>query len=53
MMIISLSLNPCMDKSLSIDKIDLDQPNRVTLSRKDVGGKGVNVARVVNTLGAR
>lgn len=53
MMIISLSLNPCMDKSLSIDKIDLDQPNRVTLSRKDVGGKGVNVARVVNTLGGK
>lgn len=51
-MIISLSLNPCMDKSLSIGKMDLDNPNRVTLERTDVGGKGVNVARVAHTLGA-
>ena len=50
-MIISLSLNPCMDKSLSIGKMDLDNPNRVMLERTDVGGKGVNVARVIHALG--
>lgn len=50
-MIFSLSLNPCVDKSLSIGKMDLDNPNRVTLCRKDVGGKGVNVARVAAALG--
>lgn len=51
-MIISLSLNPCIDKSLQIARLDLDNPNRVTLNRTDVGGKGVNVARVACTLGA-
>lgn len=50
-MIISLSLNPCIDKSLQIKRLDLDNPNRVTLNRTDVGGKGVNVARVAHTLG--
>lgn len=46
-----LSLNPCMDKTLSLPQMDLDNPNRVLLERTDVGGKGVNVARVVSTLG--
>ena len=45
-----LSLNPCMDKTLSLPQMDLDNPNRVLLERTDVGGKGVNVARVVNAL---
>lgn len=46
-----LSLNPCTDKTLSLPKMDLDNPNRVMLERTDVGGKGVNVARVVRALG--
>ena len=49
-MIYILSLNPCMDKTLSLPKMDLDNPNRVLLERTDVGGKGVNVARVIRTL---
>lgn len=50
-MIYALSLNPCVDKTLSIPYMDLDNPNRVTLERTDVGGKGVNVARVIHALG--
>ena len=49
-MIYILSLNPCTDKTLSLPKMDLDNPNRVLLERTDVGGKGVNVARVVSAL---
>ncbi len=49
-MIYILSLNPCMDKTLSLPIMDLDNPNRVLLERTDVGGKGVNVARVIRTL---
>ncbi len=50
-MIYALSLNPCLDKSLSLEQFDVHNPNRVTLHRRDVGGKGVNVARVIYTLG--
>lgn len=50
-MIYILSLNPCVDKTLSLPKMDLDNPNRVLLERTDVGGKGVNVARVIHALG--
>lgn len=49
-MIYALSLNPCMDKTLSLPRLDLNNPNRVLLERTDVGGKGVNVARVAHTL---
>lgn len=50
-MIYSLCLNPCLDKTLSIPEMDLSQPNRVSLEREDVGGKGVNVAKVISALG--
>lgn len=46
-MITVLSLNPCLDKTLRLDRFSLDAPNRVELERVDLGGKGVNVARVL------
>ena len=50
-MILSVCLNPCLDKTYSLPAFALDAPNRVTPERTDLGGKGVNVARVVCTLG--
>ena len=50
-MLYALSLNPCLDKTASIDRFDADVPNRVRVERLDVGGKGVNVARAANALG--
>ena len=50
-MLYALSLNPCLDKTASIDRFDPDAPNRVRVERLDVGGKGVNVARAANALG--
>ncbi len=50
-MLYALSLNPCLDKTASIDRFDPDAPNRVLVERLDVGGKGVNVARAANALG--
>jgi len=46
-MIAVLSLNPCLDKTLSLGRFDISAPNRVDLERVDLGGKGVNVARVL------
>lgn len=49
-MIVCVSLNPCLDKSAFVDRFSFDMPNRITLERLDVAGKGVNVARVLHTL---
>lgn len=51
-MIYALSLNPCMDKTAALPVFTPDAPNRVTVERLDVGGKGVNVAMAVHALGA-
>ena len=50
-MIYAVSLNPCFDKTARIPRFDLDAPNRMETERTDVGGKGVNVARVLQALG--
>lgn len=49
-MIVCLSLNPCLDKALSLPHFSLDAPNRVSVERVDLGGKGINVARVLGVL---
>lgn len=50
-MICAVCLNPCLDKSASLPRFQLDAPNRIAMERMDVGGKGVNVARVIKELG--
>ena len=50
-MIYALSMNPSWDKTASIARFQLDAPNRIQTERLDVGGKGVNVARVAQELG--
>ena len=50
-MIFVLSMNPSWDKTASIARFQLDAPNRIQSERLDVGGKGVNVARVLRELG--
>ena len=51
MMICAVCLNPSLDKSASVGRFSLDAPNRIRMERLDVGGKGVNVARVIRELG--
>ncbi len=50
-MIYALSMNSCWDKTASLPRFQPDAPNRIQVERLDVGGKGVNVARVVRELG--
>lgn len=52
MMILSVCLNPVIQKTLSFKDFHLDKVNRTDRYRLDPGGKGVNVARVLKQLGA-
>ena len=49
--IATLTLNPAMDLSVSTARVTSTEKLRCSLPRHDPGGGGINVARVVDTLG--
>lgn len=51
-MIITVTLNAAIDKSLSVPNIRLGRRHRTVEQQTTAGGKGVNVARVLKALGA-
>ncbi len=50
-MIATVTLNPSLDKTLTVHGLVIDEVNRWTTFRHDPGGKGINVSRVVHELG--
>ena len=52
-MIASVTANPCIDKTVTVEKFDLYKMNRVRVLRTDFGGKGVNVSVALNNLGVQ
>lgn len=50
-MILTVTLNPSIDISYQLEDLAIDTVNRVVDVRKTPGGKGLNVARVLNDLG--
>jgi 1-phosphofructokinase family hexose kinase len=51
-MIYTLTLNPAVDRELTVPAIEFDSVLRATESRVDCGGKGFNVARMLAALGS-
>ena len=49
--VVTVTLNPALDKTVVISRLDVGGLNRVQRLRIDPGGKGINVARVLNKFG--
>ncbi len=50
-MILSLCVNPCIDRTASCPVFDPSSANRISLEREDIGGKGINTAIALRNLG--
>ncbi|PKM94086.1 MAG: 1-phosphofructokinase [Firmicutes bacterium HGW-Firmicutes-1] len=49
-MITTITLNPAIDRTIVVNDLEMGQVNRITSAREDIGGKGINVAKVLKQL---
>ena len=52
-MIITVTLNPSIDRTISMTELKLGSVNRCELTSVDPGGKGVNVSRALDAFGVK
>jgi 1-phosphofructokinase len=52
-MIATVTLNPAIDKSVTVRGFEIGKTNRGEVDRVDAGGKGINVAKALKRLGSR
>lgn len=50
-MILTVTANPALDSTITIDELDVGETHRVTPAVTRAGGKGINVARVLTQRG--
>jgi 6-phosphofructokinase 2 len=50
-MIATVTLNPSLDRTVTVEELVIDEANRWTSLRRYPGGKGINVSRVIHELG--
>jgi 6-phosphofructokinase 2 len=50
-MVYTITLNPALDRTLWVQKIQPDESNRIEKEQRYAGGKGIDVSRVMKTLG--
>lgn len=50
-LILTITLNPAVDRTIEISHFGIDKVNRVTSVRRDIGGKGLNVTKTIVAMG--
>lgn len=50
-MITTVTLNPCIDRTIKVNDFALEATNRVISTRQDISGKGINVSIALKQLG--
>lgn len=50
-MITTITMNPALDRTIKVGSLTYGEVNRVGRFREDLGGKGINVGRILNGLG--
>jgi 6-phosphofructokinase 2 len=50
-MVYTVTLNPSLDRTLWVDRIQPDDANRIEQEQRYAGGKGIDVSKVLTTLG--
>jgi len=50
-MIATITLNPCLDEHISVDRLVMEQTNRWSRLRRYAGGKGIDVSRAIHEMG--
>lgn len=50
-MIVTLTLNPSVDRAYLLDKVRIGEVNRGNESSVDAGGKGINISRALHSFG--
>lgn len=49
--VVTVTLNPALDKTVTVERFQYGEVNRVCQLRVDAGGKGINVAKVLHRFG--
>lgn len=50
-MIITVTMNPAIDKTIDVERLERGGLNRITHVEVDAGGKGINVSKTIHQLG--
>lgn len=52
-MIYTITLNPSFDQTIICENFQINKLNRALETRRDIGGKGINVSKIVKVLGGK
>ena len=52
-MIVTLTVNPAIDQTISVDRLVFEDRAYITSSRESAGGRGINAASVIHSFGGK